>query len=330
MNFDISYNEKGEAYFIISTGANSPPLRASVGAIKSMIDAENTVSQEDRARLIAILIQYGLLTERGNLCPELPPPLWERYSWGASYRFHKAAQRTSFSDVGVDFQHIQRERASEYRASAPLPGPQQCSDAAVKLEAAPKKMTAEREAGKVLVARKCSEKPKNRTARFRDLSRVLWEGCVSFRNQWRPNDNVNVFDSFGTCFDFWLVVFNVEGLDAGIYRYLVDKHVLDPMAIKPSRSELCDILIGHSAPLSCAFSLILVADYERAMWRYRHERALRNIYVESGRICQKLLIEFTAGGFSTHITPASQDSKMEKLLGLSFDRQSAVYTISCG
>lgn len=60
-------------------------------------------------------------------------------------------------------------------------------------------------------------------------------------------------------------------------------------------------LIGHEGPASAACTLILSVEFERYQWRYRHERALRNLYVETGRIAHHLLLQATAHGLGTHI-----------------------------
>jgi len=57
------------------------------------------------------------------------------------------------------------------------------------------------------------------------------------------------------------------------------------------REQAIKLLCGMSASFSASFLTILSIDIEKALKNYPYNRALREIYIDSGRIAQKLLIK---------------------------------------
>jgi nitroreductase len=94
--------------------------------------------------------------------------------------------------------------------------------------------------------------------------------------------------------------------------------------------EFAEALYGQSAPKTAAFSVAFVFDLARYCWIYRHERALRNLFVEVGRIAQYLIIAGEQLGWSALPTPAIADSKMANLLGCGSERFYPAYTLTVG
>jgi len=71
--------------------------------------------------------------------------------------------------------------------------------------------------------------------------------------------------------------------------------------------NLYDLTYGHDAPLNASFVVLLTFHAEMAQWRYKHERALLNIFVELGQISQRLVLAAAGLGVKAHITPAVDD-----------------------
>ncbi|WP_282793773.1 nitroreductase family protein [Streptomyces sp. CC224B] len=96
------------------------------------------------------------------------------------------------------------------------------------------------------------------------------------------------------------------------------------------RRRMSAILVGQPAPLSAAATVLLVADFERYQWRYRHERALRHLWLDAAHAMGYLLLSATALEKSTHISPAARDSAANACLGLSDARHQVMYCLSAG
>jgi nitroreductase len=71
-------------------------------------------------------------------------------------------------------------------------------------------------------------------------------------------------------------------------------------------------------------------DVSQYQWRYRHERALRNLYIESGNLFQRVLVVATALRLSGLPTPAFSDETVAALLNLNSVRQFPVYSLTFG
>jgi SagB-type dehydrogenase family enzyme len=329
VRFHLSYNESGKEILLVINDPNSPPILISPSVMDGILSNFNGASPESKEAVLRILRDRGVMDQNNRIRKPEENNLWNRYEWSDAYSFHKASQRTNFYDNGKLYSERQDEIQDQILTNNTIPMPadvDENSTLLVRNDAIVGKMV-----GETLLSRKCSERPVSNLTGLEELSNSLWLGCQSFRDKWRPDlKNYSVFDSYGTSFDFYLVNFSVNGLPLGVYTYVVDKHALNTHHRSLDRRELHDALIGHDAPLSCAFTLFIVGNYERSMFRYKHERALRNLYVESGRICQNLILSFTRLGYTTHITPASKDSKLIDLLALEKHKQSSLYAISCG
>ncbi|GHE78089.1 hypothetical protein GCM10018785_52880 [Streptomyces longispororuber] len=109
-----------------------------------------------------------------------------------------------------------------------------------------------------------------------------------------------------------------------------DADVADDADADALRRRMSAILVGQPAPLSAAATVLLVADFERYQWRYRHERALRHLWLDAAHAMGYLLLSATALEKSTHISPAARDSAANACLGLSDARHQVMYCLSAG
>lgn len=88
--------------------------------------------------------------------------------------------------------------------------------------------------------------------------------------------------------------------------------------------------MGQNVFENASLSLFYSVNFLRYQWRYRHERALRNLYIESGRLMQKTIViaeYLDAGSF---ITPALKDHKLASLLNLDTVDEVVLYSQTIG
>jgi nitroreductase len=90
------------------------------------------------------------------------------------------------------------------------------------------------------------------------------------------------------------------------------------------------ILLGMRAPETAAWTLVIVSDFAQYQWRYRHERALRHLYMATGRIAQRILVVGHTYGLGSLPTPAMHDLDCCDLLGIDAETHAPVYSLTMG
>jgi SagB-type dehydrogenase family enzyme len=161
---------------------------------------------------------------------------------------------------------------------------------------------------------------------------VLAHGLEDVRERRRlqPGDNLDYLRTHGIAFDFHVVAYGVEGLEPGVYGYRVAQHELVLQRAGDFRQAMRSVLIGMKAPDTASWTLFMSADFLQYQWRYRHERALRHLYMTSGRLAQRLLVVAQAYRLGTLPTPATRDAETIELLQLDAFRQAPLYTLTMG
>jgi len=122
---------------------------------------------------------------------------------------------------------------------------------------------------------------------------------------------------------------NVEGLAAGLYHYSAIDNSLGLLTNTPAVST-SQLFAGQDWTEGAAFAVLLVANFERSMWKYPHPNAYRVVLMEAGHIAQNMLLAVTEHGLSATPTGAVTDSAAMALLGLNRVRQALVHSIFVG
>ncbi|NIA72316.1 SagB/ThcOx family dehydrogenase [Pelagibius litoralis] len=134
----------------------------------------------------------------------------------------------------------------------------------------------------------------------------------------------------GLAFDFYMILYNVEGKQSGVYFYRPVEQ--DLVEVRPGdfRQEMTRMLIGQTAPLSASWTAVFVADFPRYQWRYRHDRGLRHLYIDAGWVGQELIWAGMQFGLGALPTPATRDSDLCDLLKVDPCRYAPIYTLTFG
>jgi SagB-type dehydrogenase family enzyme len=135
----------------------------------------------------------------------------------------------------------------------------------------------------------------------------------------------------GAGFHMYIVSYDVAETDLGAFKY--DPEVgLQPLAAMEYeyREAMRGILCGMPAPRSAAATLVLTADLASWMRKRPYERALRELYVESGRVSQRLTVVAEALGLASMVTPATHDDELAALLSLDHTIEIPVTTLTVG
>ena len=112
-----------------------------------------------------------------------------------------------------------------------------------------------------------------------------------------------------------VVVGEVSGLSAGVYRYMPNGHKLEAVGTGDRRPALCQVALGQDWVEQGAAVLVLAAVYERTMWKYG-DRGRRYAHIEVGHVAQNVYLQATSLGLGTVIVGAFDDDEVRTALGL--------------
>ena len=131
-------------------------------------------------------------------------------------------------------------------------------------------------------------------------------------------------------FETYLAVFNVHGLNQGVYRYLPLEHAITFLF---NEDDLANKVIAAAARQDFAgetgVTFIWAAIPYRTEWRYGFASA-KTILLDCGHICQNLYIACEALKLGTCAIAAYDQKKIDELLKLDGEDEFAVYLAPVG
>lgn len=129
-------------------------------------------------------------------------------------------------------------------------------------------------------------------------------------------------------YDLYVMVRNVEGLKAGIYRYNGFRHSL--IYVDQAVESFTEVMAKQDWCEEAAAIIVSVATFERTSWKYRHPTAYRVVLIESGFIFQNILLAATACNVASTPFGAMDFLQVEKLLKLDTNKQAALFCCALG
>ncbi|MGE8181636.1 MULTISPECIES: nitroreductase family protein [unclassified Pseudomonas] len=137
--------------------------------------------------------------------------------------------------------------------------------------------------------------------------------------------------NFGAAFSVYVVVYDVVGLTPGVYFLELEKQRLGLIKEGDFREPMSRIIWGMVAPRTANYTLVLTATPSSYAWRYRHDKALRNLFIEAGRIMHmhvNACSEFNVQGVTT---PATRDDELRAVLSIDLaSDEIPMYTATMG
>jgi SagB-type dehydrogenase family enzyme len=171
----------------------------------------------------------------------------------------------------------------------------------------------------------------NQGLSLEELAYLLWctqgmKGKVNHGHAYRNVPSAGCRHALET----YLAIFNVEGIDAGMYRYLPLSHQLvfefsdDMLAQKMVIASL-----GQSYPGKSAVTFVWVAIPQRMEWRYGLA-AHKVIALDAGHVCQNLYLACETIDAGTCAIAAYDQEELDELIGLDGEDEFAIYIASVG
>ena len=116
--------------------------------------------------------------------------------------------------------------------------------------------------------------------------------------------------------ELYLLAGEVDGLQVGLYRYLIGRHELSEVAAADVRPQLADAALRQDWMVGAAAIIVIVGVVERTASKYG-QRAIRYVHMEVGAATQNIYLQATALGLGTVIVGAFSDGLVKDVLGLS-------------
>jgi SagB-type dehydrogenase family enzyme len=158
-----------------------------------------------------------------------------------------------------------------------------------------------------------------------EVSQLLWaaQGVTSA-------EGMRTAPSAGALYplEVYLVVSNVQGLEAGVYQYKPAEHGLVRWIPGNKYPDLIAAALGQSWMQQSALIIALAAVAERITWKYG-ERGLRYIDMEVGHAAQNVLLQAVALGLGAAVVGAFDDRRVAQVLSLP-KQEAALYLIPIG
>lgn len=221
-----------------------------------------------------------VLAGRGSGCTVLSTAL----------TYYLASRRVSFADRADHDRTTRRDTLGRYLVESALPVPERFRDDESIRLGRPGGPSSPAPAGKLDQARPSGTA--NGAIGIASLATVLWFGADQVRVAGRAqldhqHDLSRILQSFGSGLDLCVVARRVTGMPPGTYDYSVAQHALRPVPAATAR-------VGSNepgspaAPAGASAEVLIVASFQRYQWRYRHERALRRLYIDAGTLAWSL------------------------------------------
>jgi SagB-type dehydrogenase family enzyme len=163
-----------------------------------------------------------------------------------------------------------------------------------------------------------------------ELSYLLW--CTQGVKKATANATLRTVPSAGArhCFETFLLINRVDGLEPGLYRYLALEHRLLPVNRDHRiRSTIVESCLGQEFVGECAAMFIWTAAASRMTWRYG-ERGYRYMFLDAGHVCQNLYLAAETVECGACAVGAFDDDLLNRALGLDGEEQFVVYAAALG
>lgn len=126
------------------------------------------------------------------------------------------------------------------------------------------------------------------------------------------------------------VVFNVRGVQPGVYRYDAIRHGLVPLGDAVPPEEIERLIHHQTIARNAAFCVFTTAVASRMSWKYPHPRAYKILLHNVGHLSQVFAMTAEALGLGAALTGAFRDDEVEDLCALDQADEFPTFFMACG
>lgn len=137
--------------------------------------------------------------------------------------------------------------------------------------------------------------------------------------------------SSGTLYpvELYPILFDVAGLDPGVYHYDVQHHRLALLRLGDLRREVFQAALSQEMIWGASLALVMTALFARVQWKYL-DRSYRYALLEAGHLGQNVYLTATALGLGPCGIGAYFDDDLNRLLGIDGYDEAVVYLMALG
>ncbi len=161
-----------------------------------------------------------------------------------------------------------------------------------------------------LAARRSVRSYRDEPLSLTELSQLLW-AAQGITAHWGGRTAPSAGATYPL--EVYAVVGEVTGLEAGVFHYRPDGHLLVRRKAGDLRGELAAAALGQGWVREAPVSLVIAARYERTAGRYG-ERGARYVHIEGGHVGQNIYLQAEALGLGTVVVGAFDDQDVKTLL----------------
>jgi len=162
-----------------------------------------------------------------------------------------------------------------------------------------------------------------------ELSQLLW-AAQGITREGRGVD-FRTAPSAGALYpvETYVVVHDVEGIEAGVYHYGVEQHQLEQLRLGDFQAATAAAALDQRIAALSKVVFVWTAIFERSKWKYE-ERAYRYIYLDAGHIAQNVALAAVALDLGSCQIGALYDGEANELVGVDGVRESTIYMTVVG
>ncbi len=161
---------------------------------------------------------------------------------------------------------------------------------------------------------------------LKELAHLFWasQGITS-------KEGLRAAPSAGALYpiETYVSIFRVKGIPMGLYHFNVHDFLLERLAEDNFSESFTTASLGQGVVGRAAVLFIWTAVMLRSMGKYRN-RAIRYIFLDTGHICQNLLLAATALNLGACPVGAFFDDEINKLLKIDGEQETAIYLATVG
>jgi SagB-type dehydrogenase family enzyme len=122
----------------------------------------------------------------------------------------------------------------------------------------------------------------------------------------------------------YIVAYNVDGLDPGLYHYRVPGHLLELLKAGAFGNEVEAIALDQAMARRCPACFFWTAAIPRSKWKYL-QRCYRYVYIDIGHLGQNFYLVSEALGLACCAIGALYDDEGNDFLGIDGSDETLVY-----
>ena len=169
---------------------------------------------------------------------------------------------------------------------------------------------------KSIAMRRSARNYKKDALTLQEISQLLWaaQGITDKRNDLRAAPSAGALYPL----EIYLIVGNVDGLDAGVYKYEIGKHKIKKVIDGDQRSALSSAALSQGWVKIAPAALVICGIYARTRRKYG-ERGTQYVHMEVGAVAENVYLQGRALGIGTAFVGAFDEDQVQSVIAAASD-----------